>query len=605
MKTTKETPAESEGRGSARRGRLKIGDDWNAITIIALSQSNPLKAVAEFVENAIDAKARHVTITRGREHGEHYLRIADDGEGVPRDAEGAPDFRYVATHICDSLKRRLKEQGTNALGIQGEFGIGLLSFWTVGEELLMTSGGADGRVHQMHMRRNDPGFTVSARRSLIEHRGTELRIRPLLAGIRHFSGEKIQWYLAAELRDRIRSSGVRITVADHQSRREYRVEPREFSGRLLHELPGATAERGELYLEIYLNEADAANQVGLFRHGTRVLESIAELEEFARAPWTSGFLQGLVDVPFLTLTPGTRAGIVRDAAYADFVAAMQPVSEALAELIAAQQRAAEELASRGMLRSIQKAFREALLALPAEEYDWYDVGGREKRGERPLAPGVPVDTGAEGEESEAPRQKQFFEFAGPLYSVQIAPVSCVVPVSGSRRLRAMARDRARRAVDSGITYTWSVLEGGGELDRTEGELIEYRAPAEPCLARVRVEARQGEIECSAEALITVTDTIERETRGPAGTRQGLPGYTFERAPGELWRSRYAADRNVIVVNNAHRDFVYAARAKTLKLRYIARLYAKEIVLKSFPGAPAEQLLERLLELALYTEENLR
>jgi hypothetical protein len=32
-------------------GKLRIGDDWNAINIIALSQSNPLKAVAEFVEN--------------------------------------------------------------------------------------------------------------------------------------------------------------------------------------------------------------------------------------------------------------------------------------------------------------------------------------------------------------------------------------------------------------------------------------------------------------------------------------------------------------------------------------------------------------------------
>ena len=34
------------------RGKLKIGDDWNAITIIALSQSSPLKAIAELVENA-------------------------------------------------------------------------------------------------------------------------------------------------------------------------------------------------------------------------------------------------------------------------------------------------------------------------------------------------------------------------------------------------------------------------------------------------------------------------------------------------------------------------------------------------------------------------
>src|SRR5438046_7023902 len=91
------------------RGKLKIGDDWNAITIIALSQSNPLKAIAELVENSIDAKARAVTLTRGRQGAGHYLTIRDDGGGVPLDPEGRPDFRYVATHICDSVKRRLKE----------------------------------------------------------------------------------------------------------------------------------------------------------------------------------------------------------------------------------------------------------------------------------------------------------------------------------------------------------------------------------------------------------------------------------------------------------------------------------------------------------------
>ncbi len=85
------------------RGKLKIGDDWNAITIIALSQTSPLKAIAELVENSIDAKARTVTITRGREHRRHFLSIRDDGEGVPRDNAGRPDFRYVATHIRDSV----------------------------------------------------------------------------------------------------------------------------------------------------------------------------------------------------------------------------------------------------------------------------------------------------------------------------------------------------------------------------------------------------------------------------------------------------------------------------------------------------------------------
>ncbi len=60
-----------------------------------------------------------------------------------------------------------------------------------------------------------------------------------------------------------------------------------------------------------------------------------------------------------------------------------------------------------------------------------------------------------------------------------------------------------------------------------------------------------------------------------------------------------------MIDNGHRNFVYAARSRMLKLRYICRLFAKELVLKNFVGIPPEQLLERLLERSLYTEENLR
>jgi len=250
------------------KGKLRIGDDWNAIRIIALSQSNPLKAIAEFVENSIDARARTVTITRGRDQGETYLAIRDDGEGVPRDAEGRPDFKYVATHICDSIKRRLKANGT-ALGLQGEFGIGLLSFWTVGERLMMTSAGADQRPYQMVMSKGDPGYQVSPRRTLFAERGTEVRIAPLLEGIRMLSGEKIQWYLAAELRDRIRASGVRVTIIDRLARKQYAVEPRQFDGRLLHQLPAVTTAFGDVYAELYLTEPSAASRVALYRAGTR------------------------------------------------------------------------------------------------------------------------------------------------------------------------------------------------------------------------------------------------------------------------------------------------------------------------------------------------
>jgi len=285
------TPAKIASKPkTANSGKLKIGDDWNAIRIIALSQSNPLKSIAEFVENSIDAHATTITITRGREHGAHYLSIRDDGDGVPRDEDGLPNFKYVATHICDSIKRHLKAEGFGT-GLQGEFGIGLLSFWTVGDILTMTSTGADQRAYQMTMSKGDSRYTVSPRRVLFAERGTELRISPLLEGIRSLSGEKIQWYLASELRDRIRNARVRVTVIDRLARKQYEVEPRAYEGRLLHQLPGVRTSFGDAYAELYLAEPADSCRVALTRTGTRVIEDFATLPGLEHAPWTSRYLQ--------------------------------------------------------------------------------------------------------------------------------------------------------------------------------------------------------------------------------------------------------------------------------------------------------------------------
>jgi hypothetical protein len=589
-------------------GRLRIGDDWNAINIIALSQQSPLKAVAEFVENSIDAHAGNVTITRGKEAGKPYLKIVDDGQGVPRGPDGLPDFPYVATHICDSLKRYLKERD----GIQGEFGIGLLSFWTLGQELTLTCAGADGRTLEMRMRKGNPRYTITDRRRLFPEKGTEVVVKPLLPGIRHLSGEKIQWFLASELRDRIKSSGVRIRVVDHQARAQYQVVPREFTGRLLHQLPAVETPYGEVYLEIYLDDSSPEHKVGLYRHGTRVLEDIAALEAFQRPPWTSGFLQGIVDAPFLTLTPGTRSGVLQDEQFSALWYALAPVETALTSAIDEQRRAADEQASKDILRSIHRAFREALLALPAEEYDWFQIPDAKDGGRRPHQPGMEIegldadDASKQDETGEgAVRQKEFFEFPGPLYSVVVSPSSSTVPVGESKNLRAIPRDRGRRPVEEGLVYQWQILEGGGTLENSESEIVTFRAPQEPGLSRIRLQVKQGEVECEAEGLITVTDALIPDSAKSPRHREGLPAYTFERAPGELWRSRYDEGRNLILINNAHRDFIYASKNRAVKLRYICRLYIKELVQKNFPGLSSDKLLERMVELSLYTEEHLR
>ncbi len=61
----------------------------------------------------------------------------------------------------------------------------------------------------------------------------------------------------------------------------------------------------------------------------------------------------------------------------------------------------------------------------------------------------------------------------------------------------------------------------------------------------------------------------------------------------------------MVVNSGHRDFVFAAQKQARKLRYICRLFAKELVLRNFQGFEREALLERLIELSMYTEEYLK
>ncbi len=605
-------------RSASESGKLRIGDDWNAIRIIALSQGNPLKAIAELVENSIDAHAKTIAITRGREHGEHYLTVKDDGDGVPRDPNGLPDFKYVATHICDSVKRRLKADGAGG-GLQGEFGIGLLSFWTVGDTLTMTSTGDDQRVYQMVMSKGDPRYTVNSRRVLFAERGTDLKISPLLEGIRSLSGEKIQWYLASELRDRIRNTQVRITVIDKLARKQYQVEPRQFEGRLLHQLPTVRSAFGEAYAELYLTEPVEDSRVAITRGGTRVVADMGALPGLERPPWNSRYLQGLIDVPYLNLTPSTRSGIVHDERYGAFAEALVPLEAHLNGLIDAQLRAEEEQANRESLRAIQRAFREAMLVLPREEYDWFDIQSRSPHaagagepaergveaveassaGETRVMPGVAEPGGSES------AQRHFFDYAGPLHTVVISPAASTLTVNRSRRFRALPRDRSRRRVEQDLTFAWEIVEGSGTLSSTFDQEVSFEAPSSPVLVRLSVAVSQRDMRCRAEALITVTDSLD-VALGPAVVNaRGLPGYTFERAGGELWRSRFDAERNLIVVNNGHRDFVFAMRSRALQLRYLVRLYVKELVLKNFAGLPAEQFAERMIELSLYVEEKLK
>jgi hypothetical protein len=108
-------------------------------------------------------------------------------------------------------------------------------------------------------------------------------------------------------------------------------------------------------------------------------------------------LQGLIDVPYLNLTPSTRSGIVHDERFGAFVEALVPLEAHLNGLIDAQRRAEEEQANRESLRAIQRAFREAMLVLPREEYDWFDI---QSRSAQAVGAEVPPERGVEAPSAE-------------------------------------------------------------------------------------------------------------------------------------------------------------------------------------------------------------
>jgi hypothetical protein len=106
-------------KASLRTLVLRPADPFDLIRWLARSQSDPRKAVAELVQNSIDAHARHVTIERRRLRGGPALVVRDDGEGVLPSLGREDALRYIATNIGSSQKRKLSPEERRRLVITG------------------------------------------------------------------------------------------------------------------------------------------------------------------------------------------------------------------------------------------------------------------------------------------------------------------------------------------------------------------------------------------------------------------------------------------------------------------------------------------------------
>ena len=342
----------------------------------------------------------------------------------------------------------------------------------------------------MHLRKGEPSYRITQRPALFPEPGTDVLIKGILPGIKNFSGEKIQWYLASELRDRIRHSGVSIRVVDRTARAEFKVEPRQFEGRLLHELDGALPRKAKSMRSsicMRIRRPTRCRSIVPVRACSR---TSAELEAFARMPWTSGYVQGIIDAPYLNLTPGTRLGVIHDAALARLIEELAPLEARLGEdhrgPAAGRGRAREPRcaalgAGRAQGGAAGAAGRGVRLVRPASRRR--QAAAENARAKRRLAKpaasaeqSVPMDVDAYGEGRRAStpvlRIRGSAVFGGHLADVER---------HRGRRHAGAARDRARpRATLRGPgprVRVWTILEGEGTLEPIDGEIATFRAAA--------------------------------------------------------------------------------------------------------------------------------
>ncbi|MFQ5844610.1 MAG: ATP-binding protein [Planctomycetota bacterium] len=596
-------------RKSGGRVRLKPYDPFELIRLLARTQSDPRKAVAELVQNSLDAEARRVEVAWFNEKGRRALRVWDDGEGVFPDLDREAALRKIAQTIGHSHKLKLSPAQRRQHMVLGKYGIGLLGFWSVGEEMVIRSrvGGGDARC--LRLLEDRPEGEIFRPRARLDDPGTftEITVRRVHQGVvRQVRPPRLQAYLARELRGQLLGRETEVRIRDRVARgrapKEFLVRGQPYQGRPLEEL--ATLEvpgHDEARLELYLVSPDEERhgRVALTCGGSTVLEDIAAVEgtDAPRAPWDSGRIEGVIDFPDLQVAPGTRRGFVPDAASDALLRALGGVEEELDERLAEEDRRREEERRQNLAREIRRAFRSVARRLP--EYEMFDVragqsaaGGAEPEGAGVggPAPSTPAAPGTGTEPAEGAGTELFPP--GPLAAVRISPARVRVPPAAVRALRARPLDADDRPAAGDVGYRWRLL-GAGEL-HGEGARAAYTAPAFDARAEVRVEAFQDGVTAEARAEVTVLEELESRDKVA-----GIPEPRPVNAPGERWRSRMRGD--AWEYNVGHRDYQAVSDVEARRLRYVFHLFAKELVLRNF-GRPADaELLERLVEVLTYLD----
>jgi hypothetical protein len=599
-------------RAGSTQFKLQPADPFDLIRWLARSQSDPRKAIAELVQNSIDARATTVSVERRRLRGHPALVIRDDGEGVLPAMAREEALRYLGTHIGHSHKLGLSPRERHERVIAGQYGVGLLGFWAIGAKLELRSRVAGSDVHVLALEAERQ--TARLGRMPVELAApptfTELVVFEIHeAAMRSLTGRRLADYLAAELRGPILSTGANVEIHDHLARglaqKRFPVTPKRYDGLPL-DLPREVAVDNQppIRIELYLSRGTERPAIQLACAGTLVADDISEVEVLGltRAPWSGRDVTGIIDFAGFHVPPGTRRGVIPDAAALACARALASIEPILAAELARLDRKRRQEADRQVVGELRKALRGLRERMPHYDLPAIDRGAESERGTRPgsALPPPPTVLDDDDDDDGSPAQPPLFA-PGPLAAVSL-PKTVEVSPGGERRVHARAVDAEGRIVRDGVVFEWTLDgdgftlagEGARPAIAASGDLL---AGAEATL-HVRVRQATSPVTARATARVVCGEARERPDRGGSG----IPEPQLVDASGADWRSRM--DGDVWQVNAGHEDYL-ALEDGRARIRYLVALLGKEIVARTYAQPGAGDLLEHLVAVIAHAERNLR
>ena len=632
------SPKRGAGARAGRTVRLRPANPFDLIRVIGQSQNDPRKAIAELVQNSLDAGAKHVTITRGQRQGEVMISILDDGRGIFPELGREEALERIATNVGHSFKRNLSAEERQRELLLGKYGIGILGFWAVGSTLEMRTRIAGSEVWALHLQRNEPSAEVvrvpERRISFPEETWTEV----IISGVhdtaaRQTAGRRLGDYLGSELRGQLLERQVKLRIVDNKARgtapKDFLVVPQRYRGRRLEELfqihvVGHRPGRLELYFVDPEEEREQPAAVSITCGGTVVCDDVARIDggDFSRPPWNSGAFEGLIEFPELEVAPATRRGILPGPAADAFFEALRTLEPELSKFLESERAKRVEEQEEDLAHEIRKAFRPVARTLP--QYDFFEIKAQGKNGSSPadrgdaarlghttaggadeaqadVAAGASAENGPTAgaavsevvESGDTPDPDPQILPPGPLESVRIIPRRSRLLPGASRVLTAKVLDSDGRRIVDAIELTWTLRDGPGRLE-AEGDRATYFAPETTGSAHIFVEARQWKRVAEADAIVDVVERLRGES-----SKAGIPSpkRVFD-AAGD-WRSRVAG--RSWEYNAAHPDYQVVGGDSRRRLRYLVHLFAKEIVLRNYGDPKDERLLERIVEVLTHID----